>query len=264
MISEHLFEKVLDISKKGQYIDKQMIRSLVRDIVSKTDFRTRRRFKYTYFRNIDNFCGKTEIEEGKICFSINTCYEEVDEFENISVLEKNLHIIAIIIHEIEHLQEPTKTRKNGFDGKIIRISNTQENYFNKDGDVNINTYYSDPSEKIAFANSYKKLLEYLEKYPNFKEEYYEEYRNINNEYVERLFYGYEKKENGKYNTPLIDFVVNINKISSFKELKFKLVKKGEAKNYKKFDIETRLMYGLPVTTEEAENFEKSKILIKKV
>ena len=264
MISEQLFQQVLDISKKGILLDKQIIRKLVRNIISNTDFMTKRRYKYTYFRNIDDFCGKTNIDEGKICFSIKTCYEEVNEFNNISILEKNLHIIAIILHEIEHLLEPRKTRKKGFDGKLIRISDTRENYFTKDGDINFDTYYCDPSEKIAFAMSYKKLVEYLENYPDFKEEYYEEYRNINNEYVERLFYGYEKKENGKYNTPLIDFVVNINKISNLKKLKFKLVKKDEAKNYKKFDIETRLMYGLPVTTEEVENFEKSKILIKKV
>lgn len=264
MISKYLFEKVLELSKKGELLDKSMIRRLVRDVISHTDFITRKKFKYTYFRNIDDFCAQTKIDEGKICVSIKTCYNEVNEFKGISTLEKNLHIIAIILHEVEHLLEPTKTRKNGFDGKIIRISDTQENYFTKDGDVNFDTYYSDPSEKIAFANSYKKLLEYLDKYPNFKEQYFEEYKNINNEYVERLFYGYDKKENGEYNTALITFMVNINKISSLKELKFKLVKKGESKNFKKFDIETRLMYGLPVTTEEVEKFEKNKILIKKV
>lgn len=37
MIKKHLFEQVLDISKKGELIDKQMIRRLVRDIVSNTD-----------------------------------------------------------------------------------------------------------------------------------------------------------------------------------------------------------------------------------
>lgn len=264
MLSKNLFEKVIEISKKGQYIDKRMIRILVRNIISNTDFKTRRRFKYTYFRNIDNFCGKTEIKDGKICFSIKTCYDEVEQFENISMLEKNLHIIAIILHEIEHLQEPTKTRKNGFDGKIIRISDTQENYLNKNGDVNFDTYYSDPSEKIAFANSYKKLVDYLDEYPNFKEQYFEEFKNINNEYIERLFYGYEQKENKEYNVPLLDFVINIKRISSLKSLKLKLVKKGESKNLKKFNIEKRLMYGLPVSYKEVENFEKQKIIIKKV
>lgn len=264
MISEQLFQHVLDISKRGILLDKQMIRKLVRDILSNVDFMTRKRYKYTYFRHDDNFCGKTNIKECKICFSTETCYEEVEEFNEISTLEKNLHIIAIILHEIEHLQEPYKARKNGLDGKLIRISDTQQNYFTKDGDVNFDTYYSDPSEKIAFANSYKKLLEYLDKYPKFKEQYLEEYININNEYVERLFYGYEKQDNGEYNTPLIDFIITINKISSLKEIKFKLVNKGESKNIKKIPIETRLMYGLPVSSEEADNFEKNKILIKKV
>jgi len=264
MINEQLFKEIVDISKKGILIDKQMIRKLVREIVSNTDFMTRRRYKYTYFRHCDNFCGKTNINQGKICFSIKTCYEEVENFKKISILEKNLHIIAIILHEIEHLQEPRKTRKNKFDGKIIRISNKQKNYFNNGGDVNFDTYYLDPSEKIAFANSYKKLLEYLDNYPNFKEQYFEEYKNINNEYVERLFYGYEKKENGDYNIPLIDFIVAIKKISSLKELNFKLVKKEDAKNIKKINIEKRLMYGLPVSSEEVENFEKQKILTRKI
>ena len=131
MISENLFKEVIDISNKGMLLDKQMIRRLVRKIISNTDFSTRRRYKYTCFRNCDNFCEKTNINEGKIYFSIKTSYEEVDEFNNISILEKNLHIIAIILHEIEHLKEPSKTRKNGFDGKLIRISDTQGNYFTK-------------------------------------------------------------------------------------------------------------------------------------
>ena len=58
-------------------LDKQMIRKLVRNIISNTDFRTRKRYKCTYFRDCDNFCAKTNINEGKICFSIKTCYEEV-------------------------------------------------------------------------------------------------------------------------------------------------------------------------------------------
>lgn len=140
----------------------------------------------------------------------------------------------------------------------------QENYLNKDDDVNFDTYYSDPSEKIAFANSYKKLLDYLNNYPNFKEEYFEEYKNISNEYIERLFYGYEKKENGNYNIPLLEFIINIDKISSLKEINLRLVKKGEAKNYKNLNIEKRLMFGLPVSNEEVEEFEKNKVLIKKV
>ena len=112
--------------------------------------------------------------------------------------------------------------------------------------------------------SYKKLLYYLEKYPNFKKQYFEEYVNINNEYIERLFYGYEEKSDGKYNIPLMDFIINIKRIYSLKEINFKLVKKGESKNIDKINIEKRLMYGLPVSNEKIENFEKNKILIKKV
>lgn len=260
MIRKQLFQRVLDISKNGELLDKQMILKLVRDILSNTDSLTRRKYKYTYFGNFDGFCAKTDIENYKICFSIKTCYEEVNEYKNASVLEKNLHIIAIIFHEIEHLQEPVKIRKNEFEGKLISVADSHENYFDKNGNTNFDTYYCDPSEKIAFANSYKKLLEYLSKYPNFKKEYENEYININNEYIERLLYAYEKSDNGKYNIPLIDFILAIKKTSNLRKINFKLVKKGECKNISKIDTEKRFMYGLPVTMENVEELEKKIIL----
>jgi hypothetical protein len=107
MISKQLFEYVLDISKKGILLDKKLIRRLVRNIISSTDFMTRKRFKYTYFRHDDNFCGKTNINEGKICFSIETCYEEVNEYaganwEEITPKENGNYLY----HSFEHSFNP--------------------------------------------------------------------------------------------------------------------------------------------------------------
>ena len=88
MIRKKLFEEVLELSEKGILLEKRMIRKLVRNIVSNIDFITRKKFKYTYFRDFDNFCAKTNIEDHKICFSMKTCYEEVNEYNKASVLEK--------------------------------------------------------------------------------------------------------------------------------------------------------------------------------
>lgn len=263
MISEELFEKIIYLSKKGETLDKIMVRRLVKDIVSKTDFRTKRRLNHILFKKTSDFCARTNIILGNVCFNIKKCYKKIKRINCSTNLEKNLHFIAIILHEIEHLQESNKVRLNNIEGRLIQIADFQNNYY-ENGELNINTYYINPSEKLAYALSYLKLLNYLSQYPGFKENYKIEYDSIKNYYKNVLLLGYEKINKKRYNIPLIDFVINIKRISSLKEINFKLVKKGESKNIGKIDIEKRLMYGLPVSSYEIENFEKSKVLIKKV
>lgn len=258
MISERLFEKIIYVSKRGQLIDKRLIMNLVRDIISKTDFRTRHLFSRVVFTNNILFSACTNQESGMIAFNLKNCYELADELECASVLEKNLHILALIFHEVEHLKEINKVKKDSFEGKLIKISNKQTDYY-KNGEVNYHTYYKNPSEKIAYAMSYKNLLEFLNSYDNFKEIYPEEYAAINNRYVEMLMNGYEFL-NGKYNTPLIDFIVAIKNKSCLKDIKFKLVKSGKQKNIDKISIEKRFMYGFPINEENVNKLNKKKIL----
>ena len=129
--------------------------------------------------------------------------------------------------------------------------------------ANEEIYYTDPSEKIAYAMSYRNLVLYLFNYPNFKNKYLKEYISVFNKYIDNLQYGYRKLDNGKYNIPLVHFLSATKKMSHLKDVGFKLVKKGEAKNISKIGLDDKFMYGFPITEEEMKTLESRKIIIKK-
>ena len=221
MISNNLFEEIIKISERGKLLDRKMIKIIVKEIISSADRYTKRRFKLVNFNCSDKYCAIADIDHGKLTVSIPSCYEEVKSYRNASTLEKNLHILAIILHEVEHLKEVYKKRFNRIEGKLIKLSDYQTDYYVGE-DVNYDTYYTDPSEKIAYASSYKKLLEFLINYPGFNEKYFREFAHINNEYIERLKYGYKETSRNRCNTPLIDFTRELNREDVFKKTKLKL------------------------------------------
>ena len=261
MINARLFEEIIYISNQGKLINKYLIVRIVKDLVSKIPYiATRMRFKKIKFKNDPKYSAMTEVYKGNMFFNIENCYKIADDRENVSILEKNLHVLATILHEVEHLVEPEKLKSKTFEGKLIEICEKQENYF-ENGRLNFEIYYSNPSEKIAHAMSYKKILDFLDSYPNFKEFYPKEYQAINNEYIEMLMTGYELSD-GKYNIPLISFITAIKQTSCLDKINFKLIKPGEQKNIDKMNLEKRFMYGLPITEENVIELNKIKILTK--
>lgn len=258
MLSNDLFEEIIGLSKNRKLIDNDLFKRIVLDVISKTDDITRTRFNKIRFVKNNKFCGLANPELGQLRFCMKSCYEDVKLYKNTTILTKNLHILAIILHEIEHLREIDKITRNTYQGKLINLSDL-EDYDRLDEDI----YYTDPSEKIAYAMSYKRLLNYLSTYPNFKKEYFSEYINIYNSYIDRLKYGYVKLDNGRYSIPLVHFLSAVKKLSHLKDIGFKLVKKGEATNISKMSLEKKFMYGFPIKEEEMKKLESRKVLIKK-
>lgn len=258
MLSDYLFEEIIEISKNGKLIDKDLLKKIVIDLISKSDDLTRTKFNKINFVKESKFWAMAYPPFGEIEFCLNNMYKDLNSYKNISMLTKNLEIIAITLHEIEHLREIDKIFRNTYQGKLIKLS-----LFEQYNLLNKKIYCTDPSEKIAYAMSFKRLLNYLSHYPNFKKEHFKEYIYIYNGYIDRLKYGYEKSDNGKYNIPLVHFLRAINKLSRLTEVGFKLVKKGEAVNLSKMSLEKKFMYGFPIKEEEMKKLESKKILIKK-
>lgn len=259
MISNELLEEVIDISKKDKLIDKIFILKLVKEIISNTDEITQNKFNYFGFCNNKDFLGKTNPNTGVILLSLGECYKAVN-IEKIPMLEKNINIINTILHEVEHLKEYSKEQKNGIEGKLIYISNFSNSY--ADSKTNLDRYYLNPSEKIAHAQSWKELLKIVKQYPNFITEHQTTYYYINNMYIGDLKQGYKKSKSGKYNTPLFDFLISINRSSLGSEI-FKLVPVSENKISNNISLEKKFMYGLKITNEDMKNLNSKKLIMKR-
>jgi len=263
MISKELMDEVIALSKENKMIDKKLVQKIVTYVVSKLDYKTKNNFRGVVFTTNKKFLGYTIPKHGIIIFDLESFgmeLEEIDEIdENATMLDKNLYLVGIILHEIEHLKEPNVPSKS-FESKLIKISNSKLDP--EKTKIRGNTYYTNPSEKLAFAKSIRNLLTILNNYPNFKEEYFDSYVFINNLYIENLKLGYEKQWGGGYNTPLFDFLIDIAQLSHLKSLKIKLVKKGEYKKIDRCSLERKFMYGLPIKEEDMEELDKKKILVK--
>ena len=258
MISNELLDEIIQISKKGKLIDRMFICKLVIEIISNTDKITQNRFRVFRFCDCKDFFGKTDPDAGEILLSLNECYKFANMIK-IPILEKNIFIINIILHEVEHLKEYSKEQKNGIEGKLIYISNFTDSY--SDSKANLDKYFTNPSEKIAKAQSWKELIKIVNKYPNFNFDYEGTYNYINNMYIECLKQGYEKIGKDKYNFPLIDFLKFINRLSLGSEI-FKLVPKSSNIS-NNISLEKRFMYGFKITKEDMKELNFKKLRIKR-
>jgi len=259
MISNELFEEVIEISKKDKLIDKMFVCKLVREILSNTDDITRNKFKYFAFINSKDYLGRTNPDVAYILFSFNECCRFNNSLK-IPTLEKNINIISTILHEFEHLKEYSKEKKGGFEGNLIYISNFANSL--ADTKTNLDRYFTNPSEKIAKAQSWKELLKIVKQYPNFKIDHEGTYNYINNMYIESLKQGYEKKQDGTYNIPIIDFMKSINRLSLGREM-FKLIPVEEKKNYSNLSLEQRFMYGFKITNDDMKKLDSKKLIMKR-
>lgn len=257
MISNKTLTEIINLSNQKKLLDKTIIRKLVKEIISKCDRDTRLKFTHVGFRDTEEFCAEVIPLTKKFTVSLKSIYEEVNDYGNISALEKNLHILAILLHEAEHLKEIDKTKRNTVEGKLINLSNYEINGY-KDNGLNYDIYYKDPSEKIAYAMSYKNLLELLTNYPGFSVKYRKEYKNIKNAYIENLMYGYEPRKNGRYNVPLIDFSNAINNKSIKRKVKLRLMRNRNILKIKNMSLEEQFMYGLPINKRKIKKLERKK------
>lgn len=255
MISNQLLDEIITISEKGKLLDKQMIKKLIKEVVSNIDSYSKRLFGPVRFKPSKIFNAETNVKTGEIRFSLENCYNEVNDMKDASILEKNLHILGIILHEIEHLQETYKLRKGGVEGKLINVSDYQVDYL-INGKLNNDTYYVNPSEKIAYAKSYKKLINILSNHPTFIKQYPEVFKNILNNYINNLELGYDLDT---LNTPLLDFIVSFGDVEYLKQVKFRLSRKRNIVKINQMDLEDRFMYGMPITKRKVKQLERKRI-----
>lgn len=255
MINNELLEEIIYISNKEKFIKEDLIIKIFIDLYKQLDPYTQNLFKELCFGEIDR---KTETrgicyqEEGIIKLDLEQIFKEQNEYRYRSMLSKNLFILSILIHELQHLKELYKMTIDNFEGKVLKSSNDVE-----DDDLLDKLYECDPSEKIAFANSWNYILNSLNLYPNFKEDHFKEFAFVNNKYIDNLKIGYNYiKDKGHYNIPLINFLKKTNNVKLIKEvntLKFIIDIK------KNMSLEDKLKYGLNVSLNEIKNLNKQKI-----
>lgn len=283
MISNELLEEIIDVSNKRKFISKGLLLRIAVNIIEQTNFITKSKFQEIRFVDMDwDFAGA-------VCDKINGVikidYEKIINYEKSlcsSYLNANLEIIQIVLHEIEHLDEFFKSKQNNFQSKLINISSSefisnmyydksktlyrnQEkriNYTNKKfREFNEKNYEIIPIERIADIDSYKKLLNSLDNFPNFYNMYLKTYAFILKQYLNSLKSGYiYDEEKDKYNVPLLDYLKVINYKDSLENLDIYLKKSNEVSN--KMSIEQRMKYGLSIKNQDIKEINKQKILIR--
>lgn len=259
MISNELLEEIIDISLRGQYINKKIIQKVFNEIFLNLDEYTTSNFNCLEFGNIDrktNTFGTYYPEERVIKLDLIESYVYENKNKKLNMLIKNLRIINHLFHEVEHLKQSSKIIKNDLEAKLIMCSKDIDEVLYND------LYDCVPIEKLAFANSWKLVLENILKYPEFKNQYFETYKYINNEYIKNLKMGYYYDEYlDKYDVPLIRFLCMTKQLELLQELGSWNIA-GSNKTINNIPVEVKLKYGLPITRNDIDEINKKKIITK--
>lgn len=276
MINNQLLEEILYISSENKFINKDMIEKIIDNIICSTDDLTKNKYNGVCFKNVD-WSGNV-VCSCTITGEINVNYNKLlNELKNKSCLEANLLIIVILFHEIEHLKESSKIMEKNFEAfllsyskldifkniaskklRLIQNVSSEKIYIklleNKQEKLYMKSYNLNPSERIATINSYKLLFESLKKYENFNKKYRSIFEYINKLYVEQYYMGYKiKKHSNKINVPLIDYFDFIGMSNRLEQFDL---------NSDDLNIETKMMYGLPIKLQETKKLNKQLILNK--
>lgn len=257
MISNKLIEEIIDISLKGKYINKTMIMKVFDEVFINLDNCTKEVFNDLQFGSIERYTPTTGIcytELGIIKLDLINSYIYENKKKYTSMLMKNINIIIGLLHEIEHLKEPSKILKNNFESKLLKCS------METNSELYEELYNFIPAEKIAYANSCEIMLKNISKYPYFETKHFDEYKYINNKYIKYLKLGYCYDEFlEEYNIPLFYYLIKSNQINTLLELG-KWKSKSSSKSINSLSSETKLKYGLPITSIDIEYINKKRIL----
>lgn len=197
-----------------------------------------------YSKKITIFSQTIELMLDNIQYNVLN----INDFEK--TLYKNLSLIQVILHEVEHAnQEKMLYVENTFEAFIIRMACTVGSfYFN-------NLYEYCPQERLAEIKSYKELIfltsyikNKLDKLPLFLEM----------DELQRFLRGYHYK-NDKISSPLITFFKQGKK--EFVLESFDWYRMGSFDSfYIQHDLEERFYYGLPISLDEYSNSMKNLVL----
>ena len=290
-MNEYL-EEVIFLSNNGEFISKELIEKIINYRVEQDDKTTKNKFNGVIFGETnwsgDIMCS-CDIDSGNIFVDYEKIMSEYIKVTKINMLQKNARIISYLFHEVNHLKEDSIISLLNFESLLISYSSfevfyslveTKIKYLRhlindclykkilevKQDNLYLKIYDKIPSERIANIRSYKETFEIFNNYPNFKEKHLETLKYINEIYRDQYYLGYDNynKKCKYYNGSLLDYLKIIKMTELLDDFDFyspepKIFLK---KCSKEFDIEERMLYGLPVTLEETDELDKKLILTK--
>ena len=289
MISVQLLEEIIFISEKEKYLDKKIIERIFHDIIDKVDSDTKKRFNGIYFCNT-NWNGNIVCTCDPILGNIKIDYEKlISQYKHckyLTVLMSNLDMITDFLHEIEHLKEESKMKLLNIESLLISyssfemfeslaldklkllkniLSNSRLEKMSEKAQekIYLKIYDKIPSERLATINSHKILFESICKYEGFSKKYEETFNYINEIYVSKYYMGYNKiYKNNCFNIPIIDYLKFIKHPELLEIFDFYCEDSNIflKKCSKEFNVEEKMLYGLPITLEETEEMDKKLIL----
>ena len=269
MISNEIIDEVIWTSQNEEYLDKFQIERILLDVLEKLEDMTKISFAGIYFNDkhfISDENAYTDIENSTINIHLDVTCKELDEERNknhLSYLSSNLTIIYIVLHELEHLREKHKLMISSFDKNLIKLSDMEFLYGRYLRLMNLNnseenelefkkfyvkTWKLNPSERIADIDSFSRVLNSINNYPDFKRKYKGDYNYIADELIRSYLLGY--RESKIISSPLVSF------LKSFKMLSVLNSEVFQSKMSEYLSIEEKLRYGFPVYRREIIKFKR--------
>lgn len=280
MISNELLEEVISVSKKGKFISKGLLLRIVMNSIEQLDYVSKSNFQEIKIVNLDNDFGIANFtkDTGVIEFDYNALIKQEIDSKVFIHLKSNLLIIQQVLHEVEHLDEVSKMKRNDVQSKLISISendflsdsiyeflkkrNVKEKiipkYLKTKFDI-FNEKYWDiiPTEKIADVDSFKKIIDSMDNYPEFKRVHKNIYKSLYLEYLDsfKLGYKYIKKEE-KYNVPIYKYLRALKFLEC--NIKFKEI----CTDLSEINSLDKFKFGFPVDDSDIGNIEMKILKIK--
>lgn len=262
-------------TKNGKMIDKKLTLEFLKNIV--------------YYNNLGGYLRKVDFDlKNKNCYaayyyhlktlSINPMfYENIKNKKNISLLKRNVLIIQVLLHEMEHVfqYEKITLKKDSleakllnasfdFTGRIITLDDKKELYLSEQLKSRFfirfkRQFYHElypyiPSERIANANSWAILEDALRKFDLEASD--KAIITCKKNWFYDLDSGYDKECVSKSNFPLKKFALVHDNVPILKPVNVSdLIEEWE----NILSIEEKFTYGFPITDLEYRKIKKEKL-----
>ena len=121
MIDFEVLEELISKSNNDKKLDKEFIKRIILDEISKQDKITRNDFNGIHFgeTNLDSASCSYNVDFGIITINYDRLLNTVDSKNN---LINNLEILQVLLHELEHVKEKSKMMKKDVEGYLIELS----------------------------------------------------------------------------------------------------------------------------------------------
>lgn len=250
---ETLLSLIYDYSIKKKILDIKSIKKIITLLID-----TKKIHEHILKINIINENNKKlasynnytkNIEINLLC--VNNMLKNIDNSIIISdeiekIFYKNLLILQIILHELEHAnQEKIILNEDSQDIEqlILKLSEQIDN------NIKIKLYEICPEERLAEIKSFKDILDIINP---IKKQYHELSEIIKLEEHQRLLRGYHYNNGNFIESPLISYFSKTNNITMLNNFNwynkdFNICLSSTILKYKLLD---RLKYGLPIEIDE--------------